>query len=69
MFSKFKDFVLERNLPKCKEFISDYIKEIVIYKAHVQVTFNVDLSFMDKEINYDLYIPKEYKLIFGKFSK
>lgn len=35
MFSKFKDFVLERNLPKCKEFISDYIKEIVIYKAHV----------------------------------
>lgn len=69
MFSKFKDFVLERNLPGCKKFISDYIKEIVIYKAHVEVTFNVGFSFVDKEINYDLYILKEHKLIFENFSK
>lgn len=26
MFSRFKEFVLKRNIPKCKKFIGDYIK-------------------------------------------
>ena len=37
MFSKFKEFVLTRNLPECKKFISDYVKEVVVYKDHVEV--------------------------------
>ena len=56
MISKFKDFVLTRNLPECKNFISDYVKEVVVYKDHVEVIFNVVFSFIDNEITHDLHI-------------
>ena len=56
MFSKFKEFVLTRNLPECKKFISDYVKEVVVYKDHVEVIFNVVFSFVDDKITYDLHI-------------
>ena len=56
MFGKFKDFVLTRNLPECKNFISDYVKEVVVYKDHVEVIFNVVFSFIDNEITHDLHI-------------
>ena len=56
MFSKFKEFVLTRNLPECKKFISDYIKEVVVYRDHIEVIFNVVFSFVDNEITHDLHI-------------
>ena len=56
MFGKFKDFVLTRNLPECKKFISDYVKEVVVYRDHVEVIFNVVFSFVDNKITYDLHI-------------
>ena len=54
MFGKFKDFVLTRNLPECKKFIGDYIKEVIVYKDHIEVVFNVVFSFDDDNIIYDL---------------
>ena len=54
MFGKFKDFVLTRNLPECKKFIGDYIKEVIVYKDHIEVVFNVVFSFDDDKIIYDL---------------
>ena len=54
MFGKFKDFVLTRNLPECKKFIGDYIKEVIVYKDHIEVIFNVVFSFDDDNIIYDL---------------
>ena len=54
MFGKFKDFVLTRNLPECKKFIGDYIKEVIVYKVHIEVVFNVVFSFDDDNIIYDL---------------
>ena len=56
MFGKFKEFVLTRNLPECKKFIGDYIKEVIVYKDHVEVIFNVVFSFVDNEITHDLHI-------------
>ena len=63
MFGKFKDFVLTRNLPECKKFISDYVKEVVVYRDHVEVIFNVVFSFVDDEIAHDLYITIEREKI------
>ncbi|WP_312258489.1 recombinase family protein [Romboutsia ilealis] len=54
MFSRFKEFVLERNIPECKKFIGDYIKEVIVYTDHVEVVFNVVFSFVDNKITYDL---------------
>ena len=56
MFGKFKEFVLTRNLPECKKFISDYVKEGVVYRDHVEVIINVVFSFADNEITHDLHI-------------
>ncbi|MEG0843014.1 MAG: recombinase family protein [Romboutsia sp.] len=56
MFAKFKEFVLTRNLPECKKFISDYVKEVVVYRDHIEVIFNVVFSFVDNEITHDLHI-------------
>ena len=56
MVAKFKDFVLTRNLPECKKFISDYVKDVVVYRDHIEVIFNVVFSFIDDEINNDLHI-------------
>lgn len=58
MFSKFKEFVLTRNLPECKKFISDYIKEVVVYRDHIEVIFNVVFSFIDDRITHDLRITE-----------
>lgn len=56
MFSRFKEFVLERNIPECKKFIGDYIKEVIVYKDHVEVVFNVVFSFVDNEITHNLNV-------------
>ena len=56
MFIKFKEFVLTRNLPECKKFISDYVKEVVVYRDHIEVIFNVVFSFVDNEITHNLHI-------------
>lgn len=59
IFSKFKKFVLEKNIPECKKFIGDYIKEVIVYKDYVEVIFNVVFSFIDNEINYNLILNIE----------
>lgn len=56
MFSRFKEFVLKRNIPECKKFIGDYIKEVIVYKDHVEVIFNVVFCFTKDEINHNLHI-------------
>ena len=69
MFGRFKEFVLTRNLPECKKFIGDYVKEVLVYKDHVEVIFNVVFSFVDNEISHDLRILKERKLNYYNLSK
>lgn len=56
MFGRFKEFVLTRNLPECKKFIGDYVKEVIIYKDHVEVIFNVVFSFIDNDVCHNLYV-------------
>lgn len=62
MFSKFKDFVLTRNLPECKKFIGDYVKEVIVHKDHVEVIFNVVFSFVDNAINHNIHISVKRKI-------
>lgn len=56
MFGRFKEFVLTRNLPECKKFIGDYVKEVIVYKDHVEVIFNVVFSFVDNEVSHNFRI-------------
>lgn len=63
MFSQFRKFVMERNIPECKKFIGDYIKEVIIYKDYIDVIFNVVFSFVDDKITHDLHITIEREKI------
>ncbi len=64
MFSMFGGFVKERNISECKKIIQDFVKEVVIYKEHIEVIFNVSFSLLkssegveviSKIKRYDLY--------------
>ena len=59
MFSQFRKFVKERNIPECKKFIGDYINKVIIYKDYIEVIFNVVFSFICEEITHDLHITIE----------
>ena len=59
MFGRFKEFVLTRNLPECKKLIGYYVKEVIVYKDHVEVIFNVVFSFVENKISHGFYISKE----------
>lgn len=41
LFSMFKHFVMEKNLPECKKFIDHYVEKVVIFHDHVEVTLKV----------------------------
>nr|WP_035279966.1 hypothetical protein [Clostridium saccharoperbutylacetonicum] len=64
LLSNFSGYVISRNVPECKKFIRDFVKEVIVYKEHIEVIFNVSFSLLKNsqgvkvvsEISrYDLY--------------
>jgi len=64
LLSNFSGYVISRNVPECKKFIRDFVKEVIVYKEHIEVIFNVCFSLLKNsqgvkvisEISrYDLY--------------
>ncbi|MCO5387283.1 MAG: hypothetical protein NHB14_17680 [Desulfosporosinus sp.] len=45
MFKMFKQFVTEKNIPECKKFIDSYVEKVIVYKDHLEVSFNAVFSF------------------------
>ncbi len=52
MFSMFRKFVTEKNIPECKKFIDSYVDKVIVYKDHLEVSFKVALSFEQKNNIY-----------------
>ena len=44
LLSDFSGYVISRNIPECKKFIRDFVKEVIVFKDHIEVTFNVAFS-------------------------
>lgn len=61
MFSKFKDFVLKGNIPECKKFIQDFVDQVIVYKYHVEVIFNMVFPIVKGETVYKkvVYLSKD----------
>lgn len=64
LLNNFSSYVMSRDIPECKKFIQSFVKEVVIYKEHIEVTFNVSFSLLknnhgvevkSKIRRYDLY--------------
>ena len=60
LLSDFSGYVMSRNIPECKKFIRDFIKEVVVYKDHIEVTFNVAFS-MSKNRNGEVEVTSSIK--------
>lgn len=44
MFSMFKQFVRERNIPECKKFIDSYVEKVLVFNDRLEVKFKVVFS-------------------------
>ena len=55
LIKKVKEYVLTRNLPQCKKFIRDYVKQVKVYESHIEVIFNVAFS-MGRYIEFNRII-------------
>ena len=60
LLSDFSGYVMSINIPECKKFIRDFIKEVVVYKDHIEVTFNVAFS-MSKNRNGEVEVTSSIK--------
>lgn len=54
LLTGFKEYVVTKNIPECKNFIQDFVKEVAVFKTHVEVVFNVGFNFItdDSFIEY-----------------
>lgn len=61
LFSAFKTYVAEKNIPECKKFIASYVDQVIVYKDKVAVTLKV---FVDDGDDLQLFStqkkPKRY---------
>ena len=46
MLSGFRGYVISRNILECKKLIRDFVKEVVVYKDRIEVTFNMVFSLL-----------------------
>lgn len=46
LLNNFSGYVINRNIPECKKFIQDFVKEVIIHKGHIEVSFNVSFSML-----------------------
>lgn len=46
LLNNFKGYVISRNIPECKKFIQDFVKEVVVHKEHIEVIFNVSFNML-----------------------
>lgn len=51
LLSGFKEYVVTKNIPECKNFIQNFIEEVIVYKTQVEVVFNVGFNFVKKHFD------------------
>ena len=59
LLAGFREYVVTKNIPECKNFIQNFVKEVVVYKTHVEVIFNVGFNFIkDTYVDIKSIIPR-----------
>lgn len=69
LFSMFRDFVKERNIPECKKFIQNYVEKVIVYKDHIEVIFNVAFNFLKDYEAYKIRSSVKKVILFKKYRK
>lgn len=66
ILSGFKEYVLTKNIPECKNFIQDFVKEVIVYKTHVEVVFNVGLKYCN---NIEAFSKVNNSNLYKRYSR
>ncbi len=69
MFSRFKQFVAEKNIPECKKFIDSYVEKVIVYKDHLEVKFKVVFSSECKDSGYSFQTSVNMANLFKTYRK
>lgn len=69
LLKDFRGYVTSRNIPECKKFIQDFVKEVVVYKEHIEVIFNVSFSLLKKNDGIELVSKVKRYDLFERYSE
>ena len=67
LIKKVKDYVLTKNIPQCKKYIRDYVKQVKVYESHIEVIFNVAFS-MGRYIEFVKRVEISRKEIYREYK-
>ena len=69
LLNNFSGYVMSRNIPECKRFIQSFVKEVVIYKEHIEVTFNVSFSLLKNNQGVEVKSKIKRYQMYEKYSQ
>lgn len=46
LINSFSGYVMSRNIAEYKKIIQGFVKEVIVYKEHIEVTFNVSFNLL-----------------------
>jgi site-specific DNA recombinase len=68
LFSMFRGFVKERNIPECKKFINNYVDKVIVYKDRVEVIFSVVFSVLKEQEAYKIRSAVKKSALFKMYG-
>lgn len=69
LLNNFSGYVISRNIPECKKFIQDFVKEVVVYKEHIEVIFNVSFSLFPNSGGVEVISKIKRYNLYERYSK
>ncbi|EDU37898.1 recombinase family protein [Clostridium sporogenes] len=69
LLNNFSGYVISRNIPECKKFIQNFVKEIVIYKEHIEVIFNVSFNMFKNCEEVEVFSKIKRYDLYSRYSK
>lgn len=67
LFSMFRGFVKDRNIPECKKFINNYVDKVIVYKDRVEVIFSVAFSVLKEQEAYKIRSALRKSTLFKRY--
>lgn len=69
LFSMFRSFVKERNIPECKKFIENYVDKVIVYKDHVEVISSVVFTILKDYKAYKIRSSVKKITLFKRYRR
>lgn len=69
LLNNFSGYVISRNIPECKKFIQDFVKEVIVYKEHIEVIFNVSFDLFKNSGGVEIISKIKRYNLYERYSK